>query len=94
MTSARGLSFASMTRSTISTTAAVARTVIVLAVLFGWICGWIAMPATRTMPISSVAISVASACETKKVRITCGSYWVRFCVLSTATMIVRSFRTR
>ena len=52
------------------------------------------MPATRTSAISSVDSSVASACETKNVRITCSSYCVRFCVLSAATMIVRSFRTR
>ena len=51
------------------------------------------MPATRIMPISSCASSVASACETKNVRITCSSYCVRFCVLSAATMIVRSFST-
>ena len=43
---------------------------------------------------AAVDSSVASACETKNVRITCSSYCVRFCVLSAATMMVRSFRTR
>ncbi len=93
MTSARGLSLASITRSTICTTGPVARTVIVLAVLFGTICGCTAWPATRTKPVSSCDSSVASECEMKKVRMTCSSYCTRFAVLSVATMMVRSFST-
>ncbi len=83
-----------MTRSAICTTGAVARMVMVLVVLLATICGWIAMPATRINPTSNCDNSVASACDTKNVRMTCSSYCVRFCVLSAATMIVRSFRTR
>jgi len=40
-------------RSTTCTTDAVARTVIVLLVLLATIVGWMATPATRTMPVSS-----------------------------------------
>ena len=65
----------------------------VLVVLLATICGWIAMPATRISAFSSCASSVASACDMKNVRITCSSYCVRFCVVSAATMIVRSFST-
>ena len=52
-----------------------------------------ATPATRTMPTSICETSVASAWDRKNVRITCSSYCVRFCVVSAATMIVRSFNT-
>jgi hypothetical protein len=76
--SARGLSFASITFSMIDATLAVARTVIVLAVLFGAIIGCTAIDGTRMMVLISCASSVASACEMKKVRITCSSYCARF----------------
>ena len=94
ITSARGLSLASMMRSTICTTGAGGAD--------GDGVGGLVRrrsaagsPCRPRAPCRSAACdsSVASACDTKNVRITCSSYCVRFCVLSAATMIVRSFRT-
>ena len=62
-TSARGLSFARITRSMTSTTGPVARTVMVFAVLFGITIGWIVICGMRMMLFTSCASSVASACE-------------------------------
>jgi hypothetical protein len=64
MTSARGLSFALMMRSMTSITGAVARTVMVLAVLFGSICGCTGMVGMRITVLSVCASSATSPCET------------------------------
>src|SRR5215510_3046953 len=69
-TSARGLSFASIIFSMIAATAVVARIVIVLLVLFGAIIGCTAIAGTRMIVLIIWDSSVASAWETKKVRIT------------------------
>jgi hypothetical protein len=90
MTSAFGLSFCSTTRSMIAAMLALARTVMVLFVLFATICGATASAGIRMMPFRIWASSVASEWETKKVRMTCSSYSARFCALSGITMIVRS----
>ena len=82
-----------MTCSMISTTGAEARTVMVLAVLLAAMRGWIAICGARMTVLTSCASSVASACETKKVLMTCSSYCCRLAVLSVATMMVRSFST-
>ena len=65
----------------------------VLAVLLGAMRGWIAICGARITVFTSCASSVASACEMKKVLMTCSSYCWRLAVLSVATMIVRSFIT-
>ena len=65
----------------------------VLAVLLGAMRGWMAICGARITVLTSWASSVASACETKKVLMTCSSYCWRLAVLSVATMIVRSFST-
>ena len=62
-TSARGRSFASITRSMIAAIAAVARMVMVLLVLLGAMVGITATPGTRSTVFSNCATSVASACE-------------------------------
>ena len=62
-TSARGLSFCSMTFSRMPTTADVPRTVSVFWALFGEITGWIGMPGRRRIWLRIWATSVASAFE-------------------------------
>ncbi len=61
--SARGLSFCSMTFSRIPTTALVARTVMVLAVLLAMIAGCTEIPGSRMIVLSVCEASVASACD-------------------------------
>ena len=91
-TSAFGLSFCSTIRSMIATMLVVARTVIVLLVLFATICGATASAGMRMTPLRICASSVASVWDTKNVRMTCSSYNARFWALSGITMMVRSFR--
>ena len=74
----------------IATMFAVALTVMVLLVLFATICGATASEGIRMTPLRICATSVASACETKNVRMTCSEYNARFCALSGMTRIVWS----
>ena len=62
-TSARGLSFDRMMRSMMSATCEVARTVIVLAVLFAMITGATGICGTRMIVVTVCDSSWASACE-------------------------------
>ena len=78
-TSARGLSFALIRRSMTSTTCAVARTVIVLAVLFAWIIGCTGICGIRMTVLTVCASSVASAWLMKKTLMTRSSYCWCFC---------------
>ena len=77
-TSARGLSFDRIIRSMTSATDVVARIVMVLAVLFAMIVGVTGICGTRMTVLMVCATSVASACDRKKVRMTCSSYFARF----------------
>ncbi len=63
MISARGLSLARMIRSMTSTTGAVARTVIVLAVLLGSSVGCTGIVGMRMIVLITCASSDTSACE-------------------------------
>ena len=70
ITSARGLSLPLSIRSMMPITGVEARTVSVLVVLFGENCGCTGIPGMRMIAVSSWFISVASACDRKKVRTT------------------------
>ena len=61
--SARGLSFCATSRSMISTTGRVPRTMSVLPVLFAWIIGMTAIPGTRITELINWLSSVESACD-------------------------------
>ena len=63
-TSARGLSFDRITRSMMSATWVVARTVMVLAVLFAMITGATGICGTRIKVVTRVESSCASAWDT------------------------------
>ena len=82
-----------MIRSMIAATGAVARTVMVLAVLLIATIGCTAICGTRMIELMSCDSSCTSACEMKNVRITCSSYCARFCGVSCTMMIVRSLST-
>ena len=74
-------------------TACVARTVIVLGVLFGEITGGTAAVVVRVTVCTIVASSVASAYEIGNVCTTCRSYFSRFGLVSVATITVCSSST-